>query len=156
MTTETATTTTTTAHQPRRWPKHALWLGVAITIAGFFSYYSYFFQFPDLRDVPVLNLTLVFFGVTLTAAGCWGVFKQQGGWLGRSLAGLGLLLTLVVGGFFNYYVFAMSYQLPDSSGATATEDAAPDFTLLDHAGQSVSLSDYRGQKLVLVFYRGYW
>ena len=76
--------------------------------------------------------------------------------LGKGLAGGGLLLTFGFAGLFNYYVFAMSYQLPESSEAAATEQAAPDFTLLDHNGQSVSLSDYRGKKVVLVYYRGNW
>jgi peroxiredoxin Q/BCP len=29
---------------------------------------------------------------------------------------------------------------------------APDFSLLDHAGNSVSLSDYKGKKVILYFY----
>ena len=153
---EIAATTAPVNIQPKRWPKHAVWLGVTVTIAGFVSYYLYFVRFPDLRDVPVLNLALVFLGVILTACGCWGVFKHNGGLLGRSLAGLGLLLTLGVAGMLNFYVFVMSYQLPESSDAPATEQPAPDFTLLDHHGQSASLSDYRGKKVVLVFYRGNW
>lgn len=34
----------------------------------------------------------------------------------------------------------------------AIGDMAPDFTLLDDAGQSVTLSQYRGQRVVIFFY----
>ncbi len=138
-----------------RWPKHFVWLGLLTTAVGFFSYFFFFFQFPGLRDFPIINLPLVLLGVILAAYGCLGVFKQRGK-LGKSMAGLGMLLTLLLAGFFNVYIFWMSYQLPDSSEATASELAAPDFTLLDHTDQNVSLSDYRGKKVVLVFYRGNW
>ena len=156
MTSETSHTAPPAGNDPRRWPKHAVWLGVVITFAGFMSYYFYFAQFPDLRDFPVINLPLVLMGMVATAAGCWGVFRQGGSLLVKSLAGLGLLLTVGIAGFFNVYIFSMSYQLPVSSAAPATESAAPEFALLDHESQSVSLSDFRGQKVLLVFYRGYW
>lgn len=155
VTAETASTAPP-VDKPKRWPKHAVWMGVAITSVGFLSYYSYFAQFPVLRDLPVVNLPFVFLGVIVTAAGCWQIFKQRGGVLGKSLSGLGLVLTLVITGFFNFYIFSMSYQLPESSEAMTTDATALDFTLLDHNSRSVSLADSRGQKVVLVFYRGFW
>jgi len=156
MTTETATTTSPVARTSLRWPKHAVWLGFVVTLFGALSYFLYFAQFPGLRDVPIVNLPIVFLGVVLAGAGCWRMFKQGQGAMGKGLAGIGFLLTLGLAGLFNVYIFSMSYQLPASTAATATEKLAPDFTLADQNGQSVRLSDFRGQKIVLVFYRGYW
>ncbi len=155
MTTEITNASRSSQGTPSRWPKHAAYLGVATTMIGFISYYTFFFQFPALRDFPVVNLPLVLLGVIMTAAGTWGVFRQSG-LLGRCLAAAGMLLVIAIAGLFNFYIFSMSYQLPDSSEAAARQSAAPAFTLPDPKGQNVSLSDYRGKKVVLVFYRGHW
>lgn len=156
MTDKTADTIDPTNVELKRWPKHAVWLGLIITIAGAISYFLYFAQFPTLRDFPLLNLPIVLLGVVLAGVGCWQMFRQGGGMLGKGLAGVGFLLTLGFAGLFNAYVFALSYQLPESLEATAAQTAAPNFTLLDHNNQSVTLSDYHGEKVVLVFYRGFW
>jgi hypothetical protein len=140
----------------KRWPKHAVWAGMVITLAGGLSYFLHFAQYPDLRDFPLLNLPLVLLGLILAAAGCWQVFRQRGGALGKTLATAGLLLTLGFAGLFSFYVFFFSYQLPEAASAPATQAMAPDFTLLDPKGQPVSLADFRGKKVVLVFYRGHW
>ena len=151
-----AETFTDTAVTFKRWPKHGVWIGLAINIAGVFSYFFYFAQFPDLRDFPIVNLPLVLVGMLLTGAGCLTVFKQGGGAWGKSLASLAFLMTLAFTGCFNFYVFSYSYQLPEASGVPQVKATAPDFTLPDQNGAQVSLSDYQGKKLVLVFYRGYW
>lgn len=139
----------------RRWPKRMVMLGVITTVIGLMSYFTFFYQFPNLRDFPVVNLPLILLGVTMTAAGTWGVFRQSGV-LGKCLAGLGMLVSIAIAGLFNFYVFSMSYQLPDASLAAAPQSVAPEFTLPDSEGQNVSLSKYRGKKVVIVFYRGHW
>ncbi len=153
MVTETSTDTEVTF---KRWPKHAVWIGLAINNAGVFSYFLNFAQFPDLRDFPIVNLPLVLVGVLLSGAGCLAMLKQGGSAWGKSLASLAFLMTLAVTGFFNFYVFSLSYQLPEAVWAPQVKATAPDFTLPDQNGEQVNLSDYRGKKLVLVFYRGYW
>ena len=139
-----------------RWPKHAVWIGMVITVSGALSYFLHFVQFPVLRDVPWLNLPLSWLGLLVCGAGCWRVVTRGRGALGKGLAGMGFLLTLGVAGLFNWYVLSFSYQLPEAAGALAVQEAGPDFTLLDHNGESVSLSDFRGRKVILVFYRGFW
>jgi len=151
-----ASMTTSIENEPKRWPKHAVWLGLVLTLVGALSYFLYFFQFPSLRDFPVLNLPMVLLGVLVAGVGCWQVFRQGRGAMGKGLAGLGFLLTLGLAGLFSFYIFAMSYQLPKASESPASAAAAPDFTLLDHKNQNVTLSDYRNEKVVLVFYRGFW
>ena len=154
-------TSTNTRVDFKRWSTHAVWMGLAINVAGFVSYYMYFVQFPELRDFPIVNLPIMFAGMLLTGAGCLAVFKRGGGvrgsgaW-GKGLASLAFLMTLAITGFFNFYVFSLSYQLPEASGYPQVKAVAPGFTLSDQEGEQVSLSDYRGQKVVLVFYRGSW
>jgi len=146
-----------TSEEPvKRWPKHAVWIGLLITLVGFLSYFLYFYQFPATRDFPVVNLPIVVLGVALTAAGCWGVFKHGRRSLRKALAGLSLLLSLGVAGLLSFYVFHYSYQLPAATGTPALEEAAPDFTLLDQSGKEVTLSGLRGKKVIIDFYRGNW
>ncbi len=68
---------TESAAKPKRWPKHAVWLGFVVTFVGFVSYYLYFAQFADLRDVPWVNIPVVLIGVLLAGAGCWQVMRQS-------------------------------------------------------------------------------
>lgn len=138
------------------WPAHAVWAGLVITLAGLLSYFLYFYQFPVLRDFPLLNLPAVLLGVALAAAGCWRILRRGSRWFSGALAGAALLLSLAIAGLFCFYVFHLSYQLPEAAAAPSAQAQAPDFTLPDQNGEPVSLSDYRGQKIVLVFYRGDW
>lgn len=57
------------------------------------------------------------------------------------------LLAFVVGGLYVY---------PKAQIASATQQAAPDFTLKDATGKDFNLAAQRGHKVVLYFYRGYW
>ena len=59
---------TDTEDKSKRWSKHAVWMGLAITLAGSLSSFGYFAQFPELRDFPVVNLPLVWVGMLLCAA----------------------------------------------------------------------------------------
>ena len=140
----------------KRWPRRAVWLGLAFNFAGFFSYFFYFIQFPELRDFPLVNLPLVLVGLLLTGAGCLAIYRQGGGVVGKGLASLSFLMTLILAGFFNFYIFSLSYQLPVAAGAPEVNAAAPAFMLSDQNGDQVNLSSYRGKKVVLVFYRGNW
>jgi hypothetical protein len=140
----------------KRWPKHAVWMGLLITLFGVLSYFLYFYQFPATRDFPVVSLPIVVLGVGLSVVGCWSVWKQGRRSLGKALAGLSLLLSLGAAGLLVFYVFYYSYQLPESATAPALKAAAPDFTLLDQNGKEVTLSELRGKKVVIDFYRGNW
>jgi len=127
-----------------------------ITLAGALSYFLYFFQFPVLRDFPILNLPIVLLGVVLTGTGCWHTFSTRRGMLGKAFASVSLLLSLAVSGLFCFYIFVLSYQMPAVAAGPELEAAAPNFTLLDQNGKQVRLADYLGSKVVLVFYRGHW
>ena len=139
-----------------RWPKHAVWIGLLVTLVGFLSYFLYFYQFPATRDFPIINLPIVLLGVALTARGCWSVFKNGRRLSGKVLAGLSLLISVAAGGLMSFYVFYLSYQLPAAAESPALETAAPDFTLVDQSGNPTTLSSFRGKKVVVDFYRGSW
>ncbi len=146
----------TIVESPKRWPHLAVWAGLLIITAGAISYFLYFAQFPSLRDFPLLNLPIVLIGLGVALVGAFKVFRQGSGLAGKVFAILGVLLSVAITGLFNFYVFSFSFQLPDAAAAPSKQEAAPDFTLLDHTGQPVSLADYRGHNVILVFYRGFW
>lgn len=157
MTTETVSETAGADSKPRHWPKHAIWIGLTIAAGNLPLYFGYVtYVSPDLRDVPWINAPLSWIGLALAATGTFYVVKEGRGLLKRGLATTGLLLTLLLVGMFNWYVFRHSYALPESAEAPATEALAPDFTLRDQNDRDVSLSDFHGKKVVLVFYRGDW
>ena len=63
-----------------------------------------------------------------------------------------VILLLAVGVF----VWSQLYVYPKAQVASATHQAAPDFTLTDAQGNPFTLSAQKGHKVVLYFYRGYW
>lgn len=148
------TTPITKTSQHRR--NHAIWLGVLLTLVGFFSYFMYFVRFPALRDFPWVNLPLVLAGFILSAMGLWRAVWRSSVYRGKVLGALGFALSLMILGLFNYYLFSFSYQIPKPTETTLAMTVAPDFTLMNQHGQPVRLSDYRGKKVVLTFYRGSW
>jgi len=131
-------------------------MGPLIVFAGVVSYFVVFAHIPALRDVPWLNLSLVLGGIVVCVVGLWRAFAESPSLWGRIFAVSGLLLSLAIAGLFVFYVFALSYRLPEPSEETARLDVAPDFTLNDQHGRPVALNDYRGRNVVLVFYRGHW
>jgi len=143
--------------QPARHPRnHLLWLGPLVTLAGGISYFLVFARYAALRDFPWLNLPLVLAGLALSGVGLWRAWSPRTSYRGKLLGPAALAFSALVSFFFVFYVFAISFWLPDPT-STATELVeAPGFRLLDQAGRTVSLDDYRGRKVVLTFYRGFW
>lgn len=135
---------------------HAIWLGPIVTVVAVLSYFSYFARFPALRDFPWFNLIMVAVGILLSVGGVWRAFSPSLSYRGKILGTLGLIVSVFVWGFFNVYIFSISYSLPEATGVSLEMATAPDFTLIDQHGQSMSLADLRGRKVVLTFYRGFW
>ncbi len=120
------------------------------------SYFSYFSRFPILRDFPWLNLPVIAVGLLLSILGVREAFGSKAPSLGRNMSLASLVLSLAVSGFFVWYVFVETYQLPGADGVMRIGAKAPTFRLLDQNSLPVTLSDYRGNKVILVFYRGHW
>src|SRR5262249_12783617 len=86
--------------------------------------------------------------------------------LALALAGAGFLLGpgvvgYVIGGVAIvpaalFLLATATSGLPNQTLAVAVGDAAPDFSLVDAAGQPFRLSELAGSPVLLKFYRGYW
>jgi hypothetical protein len=157
-----------------------LWAGFALVLVGTISYPFFFIRFPTTRDFPWANLILLALAAFLLISGVSRAFGQPATYRskvsGTILASLGALLI----GFFLFLIFYLARQLPESRGAPAVGQIAPDFTLADENGSMVTLStllnsafntndwpatsaasesgDARGKTAgaLLIFYRGYW
>jgi hypothetical protein len=131
-----------------------LWVGPLIAIAGFLSYYSFFVQWPALRDTAWLNililvvaLTLSFVGLRRTWAG--GLLRRVAGVASTAFSGA-LLAGLVT------YCYLLSYGVPDASRAAGIGTNLPAITLAAHDGSGFDLGAASTKPLILVFYRGFW
>jgi predicted anti-sigma-YlaC factor YlaD len=129
-------------------------LGPLVAIAGFASYFTVFYRWPALRDVPWLNYALLALAVGLSAVGLRRAWPR-GGALRRAGAAAGLLVSGAIALFFAWYTLSGSRQLPDAANALAIGAPLPRIALLDQTGQRVELAAL-DQPLVLVFYRGFW
>ncbi len=134
----------------------AIYAGFAVVVFAFVSYFLLFSQFPLTRDFPWLNLLLFALGLGLLWTGSRRGWRQREQYRGRIAGPTLAMLSVLVLGFFLFYNFSFSAQLPESRGAPKVGEAAPDFTLPDQEGKPVKLSELRGQPVLLVFYRGYW
>jgi len=65
-----------------------------------------------------------------------------------------MVAVLVVAFAVLYYGYQQlsSQYVPESAGGNETRQEAPDFTLVNSAGEAVSLSDFRGQAVILNFW----
>jgi hypothetical protein len=132
------------------WP---LWTGLLLSFAAFFSYFSFFYQFPITRDVPWVSFLLFAVAIVLLIAGLRRAQRKLVPWI-VMIAGTGVAV------FFCLVVLVLARQLPASASAPAVGQKAPDFTLPDTARNPVTLSALIAQPhtkgVLLVFYRGYW
>lgn len=126
-------------------------LGPVVALASVLSYFGYFARFPDLRDVPWLNMPLAWCGVALSFV---ALRRSPRG--ARKLAMGSTALSLLPALLFVGYVGYLSRQLPPPTEKVAIGAVAPSFELPDALGATVRLADLRGTKAIVVFYRGYW
>jgi hypothetical protein len=135
---------------------HALWIGPLVTFAGAVSYFTFFARFPVLRDFPWVNLPAVLLGLGLSALGLTRAYKRASSYRGKILGPIGLVVSGLLSSVFVFYIFGLSFWLPEPTEVATGLRVAPGFSLVDHEGRSVRLEDYRGTKIVLTFYRGFW
>jgi hypothetical protein len=125
-----------------------VWIGAALSLTALISYFTFFAQFPSLRDTPWVNLLAMVAGLGLSIA---AIVRRRSVW---SIAG-GMFSALCAAALIGY-VYVLSYQMPGSGSAIAVGDRAPSFELADSTGRLVQLDDYLGSRAVVVFYRGFW
>jgi uncharacterized membrane protein len=134
--------------EARKSKNHLIWIGVLVSLVGLISYFTVFARFPATRDIPWVNLPLVFVGLVLSLL---AVRRRA-----SIFSVTGLLLSAACAVLLSGYVFILSEQLPEVERVVALGAEAPAFTLIDDTGSAVSLADFRGAPVVLVFYRGFW
>ena len=122
-------------------------LSLAVAIGGIVGYFS-LLHVAAIRNHPALYLAALALAAAIAAVASWRAPRWPN--LAALVFSVGLL---VLGGYYNF-AFA---RLPAAASALRVGEAAPDFTLLDAAGQPVSLASFRDRTpVVLVFYRGAW
>jgi hypothetical protein len=135
-----------------------VWLGFGITLAAILSYFLFFLQFPETRDVPWVTFLLFVPAVWLLAAGLKRAYRQPDRYRGKISGPILSLLSAGLIGLFGYFAIALTKDLPSGSAALQAGQRAPGFTLADSGGKPVALSEILGKNrgAVLIFYRGYW
>ncbi len=128
---------------------HALWFGPLLAVFGFLSYFTLFYRWPSLRDVPWLNLLILAAAVVMTLAATVQATGRR-----RILGCLGTAFSLFVTGLLCFYAFVFSYQLPAAANALDVGAPVPALTLRDHNGNDAELA--ATDRTLLVFYRGHW
>lgn len=128
-----------------------LWGGLLLSVAGFFSYFAFFYRYPLTRDIPWVNILLLVVAIWLLISG----FRRA---TRKIAAGVVMGLGIVVAVAFGFAVTVGS-KVPTSPAAPQIGQKAPDFRLLDSTRREVSLSQLLASSphgVLLVFYRGYW
>jgi len=126
-----------------------VWLGPLLAFVAVASYFALFLNWAITRDVPWVNLILL---AVALAASIAGLVRSRR----RLLAAAGLALTLALGGFFLWYTYVFSYDIPSAELALDVGAPVPALVLRDDRGQDVELAALSRDKLVLVFFRGHW
>ena len=134
---------------PWNWP---VVLGPLVALAGFVSYFTLFYWWAPLRDVPWLNFALLVLALALSVRGLQIALGR--GPLRGAGAVLGTLFSFAVSALFLWYV-GLGSQLPETSFGLPLEAPAPAVTLVDDRGETVDLAAL-DRPFVLVFYRGFW
>jgi hypothetical protein len=135
---------------------HAIWLGPLIVFTGAVSYFTFFAEFPVLRDFPWINLPIVLVGCGISFVAMRRAFSRAHIYRGKVLGSLSMIFSSLLTALFVGYIGYLSYQLPEPTKTTQSLSLAPGFVLNDQNGQEVSLEDFQGKKLIVTFYRGHW
>jgi hypothetical protein len=152
-----------------------LWAGFALVLVGCASYPLFFIRYAATRDFPWASVILFALAAYLLFTGLRRAFRQPDAYRGKVSGPILASLSTLLVGFFLFGTLYMAREVPESRGAPAVGQIAPDFTLADENGKMVKLSallnspfssndwpapagDPHGTTAgaVLIFYRGYW
>ena len=117
-----------------------LWAGFAVVLVGVASYQYFFIRFAVTRDFPWANLILFALAAYLLVTGLRRAFQQPEAYRGKVSGTILASLSALLVGLFLFVIFYIARQVPESRGAPAVGQVAPDFTLADENGQPVTLS----------------
>ena len=141
----------------KRRPNLLIWVGFAVVLLAFPSYFLFFALFPITRDIPWANCLLFIAGASLLAVGLMRAYRSPQLYRGRISGPILSALALLTIGLFCYGVLVLT-KLPSVHGALKPGDSAAPFALSNAEGTPVRLSDLlQGRRAaLLIFYRGHW
>ena len=131
---------------PRRNFKVLSAISLVLVLGGGLSYVA-LLDVPFLRSTGLLAMLVMGVGTALSLV---ALVKARRPWT-WAVAGVNVLMTVT----FTYYFFVYAV-LPEAQGPPRLT-RAPDFTVVDHLGQTVRLNDALASgPVLLAFYRGHW
>ena len=138
-------------------------MGFLLAVAAVLCNVGFFISLPGQPAIVWVSVVLAAVALFFIVWGLVRTFGRSGISGGRILSSLVATVALVLVGLalFSFY---SARAIPATEGAPAVGQKAPDFTLVDTAGQRVSLSQLLAapagsgptKAVLLVFYRGYW
>jgi len=143
------------------WP---IWLGFLISVIAAFSYPFIFVYWEVTRDFPWANLALFAIAAVLLFLGLRRAFRPGQRWLGKTLASVLTVLSVLILALFIFGAFIAARWIPASARAPQVNQKAPDFSLTDSNNNLVSLNEILHEPIdrkppkgaLVIFYRGYW
>jgi len=119
------------------WP---VWLGFALSVVAFVSYFRFFARFPVTRNVPSANFLLFGAGATSLWAGLKRVRGRAKPFRGKIVSSILTLLSVSIFAVFSFVIFHVTRRLPAAAGLPKIGEKAPEFVLRDTHGNLTSLS----------------
>ena len=132
------------------------WVGGIVSVGGLISYFLYFARFPDLRDTPWLNTSIIVLGMIISLYGLKVLYSNGRAFFSTLLTALPFILGIASLGLLLWYSYILSATMPTPKSPPLVGTKAPIFSLPDQNGKELKLSDLLGKRVVLVFYRGFW
>lgn len=127
--------------------KRAALIGLPVTLVGMVSY-MLLMDVPWIRSTALPNIVVALIGMAISV---WAMARCRSWWTVPTGAA-----SVLLGGFFMYFMFVMSVQ-PEAPNAPAVGERIADFTLPNQEGRPVSLASLHANgPALLVFYRGHW
>jgi hypothetical protein len=141
----------------KRRPNLLIWVGFAVVLLAFPSYFLFFALFPITRDIPWANFLLFIAGASLLAVGLMRAYRSPQLYRGRISGPILSALALLTIGLFSYGMLVLT-KLPSVQSTPKPGDSAAPFALSNAEGTPVRLSDLlQGRRAaLLIFYRGHW
>lgn len=142
-----------------------LWVGFAFAVLALIVYLAVVFR---MRDIFWLSVALFVVSIALLASGFQRAFSQRQAYRGQVAGPILAVCSALVLGLFALASYQISKHFAAAENAPKVGQAAPQFALIDSAGNTVSLAGvlaapvgqsgtaHAPRAALLIFYRGYW
>jgi hypothetical protein len=100
----------------RRW-NAMLWIGFALAVLAFVTYFSLFVEFPLTRNFPWVNLLLFGLAAVLLVLGMGRAVRQPELYRGKIFGSVFAGLSVLIFALFIFTIFVAARRLPASASA---------------------------------------